>query len=157
MLFIIRKRQRIKHASLCDTFRNYLTDYLTNRLGYWLFIDGVDPFTPTEGAKELIKLQIANRGFAKCYNKYEMKIRAVAEDGAVYYLNNDYPDTTLFDSDTVNEVTLSLDYASVPEGKYTLELGLFFGERPIMLAMKEETRTEDGFYRLTDLTVAPID
>lgn len=136
---------------------DYLTDYLTNRLGYWLFIDSVDPFTPTEGAKELIKLQIANRGFAKCYNKYEMKIRAVAEDCAVYYLNNDYPDTTLFDSDTLNEVTLPLDYTSVPAGKYTLELGLFFGERPIMLAMKEEARTEDGFYRLTDLTVAPLD
>ena len=120
-------------------------------------INPLDLSTPTEGTFRMCKLVIANRGFAKCYNKYEIKIRAVAEDGAVYYLNNDYPDTTLFDSDTVNEVTLSLDYTSVPAGKYTLELGLFFGERPIMLAMKEEARTEDGFYRLTDLTVAPID
>jgi hypothetical protein len=37
----------------------YLTDYLTNRLGYWLFIDGVDPHTPTEGSFEMIKLVIA--------------------------------------------------------------------------------------------------
>ena len=135
----------------------YLTDYLTNRLGYWLFVDGVDPYTPTEGSFEMIKLIIANRGFAKCYNKYEMKLRVVGEGGNVYYLNEDYPDTRLFDNDSVNEVILRLDYRRVPKGKYTLELGLFFGECPIKLAMKAETRTEDGFYRLTEVDVSSID
>ena len=135
----------------------YLTDYLTNRLGYWLFVDGVDPFTPTEGAKEMCKLIIANRGFAKCYHKYRLDLRLRDADGRIYPLNNDSPDTTEWDSGSENEISLRLDYRNVPEGKYTLELGLFSNDRAIKLALKNDLLTADGYYALTEVTVSPMD
>ena len=135
----------------------YLTDYLTNRLGYWLFLDGIDLFTPTEGAREMCKLVIANRGFAKCYNKYTLDIRLTDESGAVYHLNGESPDSREWDADSINEITLRLDYTAVPKGDYRVELGLFSGKRAIKLALKEELLLPDGYYRVADLSVGSVD
>lgn len=135
----------------------YLTDYLTNRLGYWFFVDGVDAFTPTEGSVEMCKLIFANRGFAKCYNKYRLELRLRDKDGRLFDLNCEPIDTTLWESGSVNEVTVRLDYRAVPHGEYSFELGLFSDERPIKLALKEELLLSDGYYKLTDVKVSQID
>lgn len=134
----------------------YLTDYLTNRLGYWLFVEGVDPFTPTEGAEEMIKLIIANRGFAKCYKKHRLELRVRDKEGNVFPIYSDTVDSTLWDSDSTNELSLRADYRGIKAGEYTLELGLFYKERPIKLALNSRLLLEDGFYALSTLRVADL-
>ena len=36
----------------------------------------------------------------------------------------------------------------IPAGSYGVEIALFEGERPIELALKQDLRKEDGFYRI---------
>ena len=36
----------------------------------------------------------------------------------------------------------------LPAGTYGAEIALFEGTRPIELAMREDVKTEDGFYRI---------
>ena len=134
----------------------YLTDYLTNRLGYWFFIEGLDLFSPTEGAMEMAKIVFANRGFSKCYHKYELKLRLSDKEGRVYPLPTESPDTTRWNSEGVYEETLRVDYRNIPAGEYRFELGLFFGERPIKLAIKSDALLPDGYYRLANLCVSSL-
>ena len=135
---------------------DYLTDYIANRLGYWYFIDGIDVGTPTAGATEMAKLYITNRGYSKCYHKYEMKLRLTDSQGKTYPLNSESPDLRRLGAESSTTETLRLDYRGVPAGEYTLELGIFFGERPIKLGMKEEMLTNDGYYALCEVKVAEI-
>ena len=134
----------------------YLTDYLTNRLGYWFFVEGIDPHTPTEGAKEMCELVFANRGFAKCYNKYLIDLRLRDGEGRIYPLNCESPDPRLWEADSVNTVRVRLDYRNVPAGEYRLEMGMLFGERAIKLGLKNELLLPDGYYSLTTVTVGKI-
>ena len=41
----------------------------------------------------------------------------------------------------------------VGPGTYGVELGMFEGQRPIELALKQSVKTEDGFYRLGSVEV----
>jgi hypothetical protein len=134
----------------------YLTDYIANRLGYWFFIDGIDLGTPTSGATEIAKIYIQNRGYSKCYHNYEMKLRLTDSDGNAYPLNDEYPDLRRIGAESSACEVLRLDFRNVPAGEYRLELGIFFGERPIRLGMKEELLTVDGYYALTSLTVSEM-
>lgn len=134
----------------------YLTDYIANRLGYWFFIDGIDVGTPTAGATEMAKLYITNRGYSKCYHKYEMKLRLTDSQGKTYPLNSESPDLRRLNAESSTTETLRLDYRSVPVGEYTLELGIFYGDRPIKLGMREEMLTNDGYYVLCKVKVAEM-
>ena len=131
----------------------YLTEYLANRLGYWFFIDGVDMGYPTSGTYEIAKILISNKGYSKCYHQYDLKLRARSRDGSLYSLNSDYPDSTRWESDTVSEEAVKLDFTGVPAGKYTLDVGLFLGETPIKLGINASLKTDDGFYGLFEFTV----
>ena len=131
----------------------YLNDYLANRLGYWFFIDGVDIGYPTSGTAETAKVRISNRGYAKCYNQYDLKLRARSSDGKLYPLNCKYPDSTRWERECVSVECIKLDFFGVPAGEYTLDIGLFFGETPIKLGIKENLKTEDGYYGVFNFSV----
>lgn len=135
---------------------DYITDYLANRLGYWLFIDAVDPGTPSSGSTEITKVYVANRGFAKCYHKYDLKLRLSDDKGNTYSLNNEYPDSTKWANDTVTEEIMRLDYRKVPAGEYTMELGLFEGDLPIKLGIAQECLKSDGYYSLCPIIVTSL-
>ena len=135
----------------------YLTDYIANRLGYWYFIDGIDVGTPTAGATEITKLYITNRGFSKCYHKYELKFRLSDKNGKKYPLGAESPDPGRWEAESSACETIRLDYRSIEAGEYTLELGLFDGNVPIKLGMKEELYAGDGYYALCVLRVLPVD
>lgn len=134
----------------------YISEYLANRLGYWYFIEGIDPGTPSSGSTEIARVYIKNSGYARGYHRYELKLRLRGSDGSVYPLNEDSPDSTRWEADTITEERLRLDYRRVPAGTYRLELGLFFGDEPIKLALKEKTHAEGGFYTLTEIEVTPL-
>ncbi len=131
----------------------YLSDYIANRLGYWFFIDGIDLGTPSAGYYEMAHVFIKNKGYSKCYHQYDLKIRLVSDDGRVYALNSEYPDSRRWESETLTEETLRLDYRHVPAGEYHAEIGLFDGETPVRLGIKEEYLTPDGYYRVTKTAV----
>ena len=134
----------------------YLADYIANRLGYWFFIDGIDLGTPTSGATEMAKIYLANRGYARCYHNYELKLRLTDKDGKAYPLNIEAPDLRRIGAESSACEALRLDYKRVPAGEYSFELGVFDGDRPIKLGMKEEMLTEDGHYTLTTLAVSEM-
>ena len=131
----------------------YLTDYIANRLGYWFFIDGVDLGSPCSGATEMATVYVRNNGYARCYHSYELRLRLTDGEGNVYPLNSTYPDSTRWERDTLSEETLRLDYTGVPAGEYRFELGLFEGDLPIKLAIKNEYATREGYYALFDVKV----
>ena len=134
----------------------YISEYIANRLGYWFFIEGIDPGTPSSGATEMARVYIRNGGYARCYNQYDLKLRLRSEDGSTYPLNDKYPDSTRWEADTLSTERLRLDYRRVPRGEYSLEIGLFFGDEPIKLALKESTKSTDGFYTLSKIEVKPL-
>ena len=134
----------------------YLTEYLANRLGYWFFIDGVDIGYPVAGRDEICKILVRNNGYSKCYDQYDLKLRARDKDGNVYPLNDKSPDSTRWESESVTEETLRLSFGNVPAGEYTLECGMLYENEPIKLAIKADRLTDDGYYKLVDFTVEEI-
>lgn len=134
----------------------YLSDYCANRLGYWFFIEGIDLGTPTAGCSEIGKVCIRNNGFSKCYHQYDLKLRLQDAQGNTYALNDRYPDSTRWERETTIEEVFRLHYSNVPPGTYHVEIGLFEGETPIRLAVKQEYLQPDGYYRLTELRVTPL-
>jgi hypothetical protein len=96
---------------------------------------------------------IRNNGYSKCYHKYALKLRLTDGEGNHYALNADFPDATRWESDTLTPETLRLDFRGVPEGEYLFELGLFDGDGPIKLAVKNEYALEDGYYRFFNIKV----
>ena len=123
----------------------WLTEYAANRLGYWFFLEGIELPPLMAGVKNRIRLYFANRGFAASYRKYDLKLRLTGENGTY---------TETLDADcrkwVPGEVTAE-DTVVRPEilaGSYGVEIALFEGERPIELALKQDLRMEDGFYRI---------
>ena len=131
----------------------YLSDYIANRLGYWFFIDGIDLGTPSSGAFEIARVFVRNRGYSKCYHQYDLKLRAVSDDGSLYCLNDRYPDSTKWDAESLNEEAMKLDFRAVPPGEYHLEVGMFEGDKPIKLGFSESCIGEEGYYRVLKFTV----
>jgi hypothetical protein len=82
-----------------------------------------------------------------------MKIRAVSDDGSVYYLNSVSPDSTRWEAESLTEETLKLDFRAVPVGDYHLEIGMFDGDNPIKLGFKNDCNAQDGYYRVSKITV----
>lgn len=116
----------------------YLAEYCANRLGYWFFLTGmvIPPLQRT--AHNFITLHIENRGWARAYHDYKLKIRiACAEYEKTI--------TSDFDLRTVKpggsaDIRVRLDLRGFPEGRYryVLYVGIFDGERPVELAVKKE-------------------
>ena len=134
----------------------YLSDYCANRLGYWFFIEGIDLGTPSSGCRELGKVYIRNNGFSQCYHQYDLKLRLQDAQGNTYTLNDRCPDSTRWEREQTWEEVFRLDYRQVPPGAYHVELGLFEGDRPIRLALKQETLQPDGYYRLSQIQVTSL-
>ncbi|MBE5040898.1 DUF4832 domain-containing protein [Ructibacterium gallinarum] len=132
--------------------RHALTEYIANRLGYWYFITGIDLPECVCGTKTVMKLYVENHGWAKAYNSYTLKICAINEN-AKY---------ELFSCEGINlhwenkhTETIILNFKNVPKGKYKLALGLYEGEIPIKLAIKNEN-WNCGMYELCDFSVGEL-
>ncbi len=55
-----------------------------------------------------------------------------------------------------SEEVFRLNYRNVPAGTYHVEIGLFEGTKPIKLGIKQERLLADGYYRLSEIQVAPL-
>lgn len=133
----------------------YVADYCANRLGYWYFIEGIKlPECVAEYPTEAV-IYMENRGWSAAYHKYTIKVAAVSSDGTKYILNNESPDNRRWKPGEITSERIRLDFRGVPAGKYSLEIGLFDGERPVKLALKDECGRDGGMYDLDEFTVEP--
>ncbi|MBP3292935.1 MAG: DUF4832 domain-containing protein, partial [Clostridia bacterium] len=128
----------------------YLTEYAANRLGYWYFLDGAEvPHIMTGGCPNNVVLYIENRGFAKAYHKYSMKIKLEGDMGC---LNEevDCGDNRQWAAGEITAVPLTIHPVRAMQGEFMLSIGLFENERPIELGMKNGA---DGFYPVGKVTI----
>jgi len=129
---------------------HWFHDHVANLLGYWYFIDGVTLPELREGMNGRIVLRCANRGFARGYHDYELRVRI--DDQIVATVpaanRNWLPDKPV-------DLPVSIAVKHLAAGDYGVEVGLFEGERPIQLGLKEETKREGGYYEICRLEVAP--
>ena len=135
------------HGYPRDWLKNeyYLTEYCANRLGYWYFLTGAVLPEWTSTAYNTLELDLENRGWARAYWPFDLKLRLKNEQGS-YIIPLD-ADNRAWMPDAPVTLTLRVNATGVPEGEYDVAVGLFEGETPIKLAIKE-TALADGFYTI---------
>lgn len=131
----------------------YLTEYCANRLGYWYFVTGAVIPELTDTAYNIIELDVENRGWARAYRKYELKVRLCGEGGT--YTVPVECDNRTWEPDAPLTLALRLDARGVPEGDYDLLIGMFEGEVPIKLAIKQEAMQND-YYKIARTHVRSV-
>ena len=131
----------------------YLTEYCANRLGYWYFVTGAVIPELTNTAYNVIELDVENRGWARAYRKYELRVRLCGE-GGTYTIPMECDNRT-WEPDTPVTLALRLDARGVPEGNYDLLIGMFEGETPIRLAIKQEAM-QDDYYKIARTHVRSV-
>ena len=131
----------------------YLTEYCANRLGYWYFITGAVLPELTDTAYNIISLDIENRGWARAYHPFDLKLRLRGEQGS--YVIPLEADNRTWLPDTPVTLDLRVNATGVPAGDYEVAVGLFEGERPVKLAIKETALT-DGFYTIGRTSVRRV-
>ena len=128
----------------------YLTEYAANRLGYWYFLDGAElPETMSGGCPNRVVLYIENRGFAKAYHKYSMRVKLEGDMGC-FVEEADCGDNRTWAAGEIAKIAFDVHPMRTMQGNYMLSVGLFEGERPIELAMKNGA---DGYYPVGKVTV----
>ncbi|MCQ2433080.1 MAG: DUF4832 domain-containing protein [Clostridia bacterium] len=131
----------------------YLTEYCANRLGYWFFIPYAVVPPMQNSAHNVMKLKIENHGWAKAYWNFTLKVR-LSGTGGEKIIASDFDLRTL-GPDSGAEVTIPLDLRGLSEGEYAVSVGIFDGDRPVKLAMKENARVGD-FYEICRVHAAGI-
>ncbi len=131
----------------------YLTEYCANRLGYWYFITGACIPELTDTVYNIITLDMENRGWARAYWPFDFKLRLKNEQGSyIIPLDADNRDWL---PDAPFTLDLRVDARGVPAGEYDVAVGLFEGDRPVKLAIKE-TALDEGFYTIGRTTVRSV-
>jgi len=119
----------------------YLTEYCANRLGYWYFVTSatVPELEATNHNK--IVLHLENRGWAPAYHKYVLKVKIGDK-----VTESDYDICTLMDASSA-DVIIKPDLCGLDAGTYDVCVGLFDGDTPIKLGIKQQYE-KDGFYQI---------
>lgn len=131
-----------------------LTAYCANRLGYWYFVTGAELPTLTPTAHNMVILDVENRGFARAYWRFDLKVRLKDADGHTYVIDTDCDNRT-WQPNTPVRVPLKIDCRGIPAGNYQFAIGLFEGETPIKFALKDEI-FEDNFYAIGQIEMKNI-
>ncbi|MBO4363319.1 MAG: DUF4832 domain-containing protein [Clostridia bacterium] len=130
----------------------YLTEYCANRLGYWLFVPyAVATSKAYATAHNALTLCFENRGWARPYWKFDIKV-CVSGNGFKKIIPVE-GDLRRLESGEKQEFTVDLDLRDLPKGEYEVCAGVFEGEKPVKLAIKESALREGGFYKITNLAV----
>ena len=94
------------------------------------------------GKENTLSLYVENRGFARAYFPYKLKIK-LTKSGCERIYEADSGNTAWLAG---RETKADIGFVPVGDaGEYSLSLGLFEDERPVYFAMKEERQSADGF------------
>ena len=130
----------------------WLSEFCANRLGYWYFLNGLETGTLLRGAKNRITLYGENRGYAKSYRRYDLKLM-LRGDGGTYIQTVD-ADNRLWQRGEAFCVQTALTPAgTLSAGTYMLSAGLFEGDRPIEFGIKKSRINE---YGMADLAAVEV-
>ncbi|MBO5842148.1 MAG: DUF4832 domain-containing protein, partial [Clostridia bacterium] len=103
-------------------------------------------------AHNIVTLDVQNRGWARAYRKYDLKIRLRGADGSEYVLDTDTDNRTWL-SGQKKTIALRPDLRDIPAGKYEVAIGMFEGDKTVKLALKQEI-FDGRFYTIAkDITV----
>lgn len=125
-----------------------MTEYCANRLGYWYFIPKATIPALQNTKYNTIKITLENHGWAPAYWKFDLKIK-IGDKITVC----DYDIRTLSENSGV-ELILKPDLRGLEPGEYEVEIGLFEGDLPIKLAIKNDYY-ENGYYKIGKTKVLP--
>ena len=133
----------------------YITEYCANRLGYWYFLTAATvPSIMTATAYNKVTLEMENRGWAPAYNRYALKFKLTDKSGNEYVINADFDNRALMPNQPAS-IDLKLDLRGIPSGEYTLSIGVFEDDTPILLALKKDIY-DNGFYKIARITVKGV-
>lgn len=128
-------------------------EYCANRLGYWFFLNGArigKLFADTTCTMDFF---FENKGFARSYHKYDLKVKLVNnETNEEYFFNSFDNDCRKWQPNVEVRERVKLDLRGVKAGNYSVLVGLFEGERDIKLALKEDIYN-NGYYKVTDIDI----
>lgn len=142
------------HGYAASWLKEYkpMTEYLANRLGYWYFVNGAEFMDAQCGSKSLFRLYVENKGFARAYHKYSLKVMA-RSDTNVYVLNDESPDNRKWDGGCSYIENIVLDFDGIPAGEYKLTIGMYENVHPIKLALQQHLMNSDGSYTIDNIKV----
>ena len=132
----------------------WLAEYCANRLGYWYFVTGVTAQELTDTAHNRIRLQVENRGWARAYHCFTLKLALRDANGILHSVDTD-ADNTLWQPNAPQTLNLRFDCRGVPAGEYSLCVGMFEKDVPVKLALKQEVYA-DGYYALCPVKVRSV-
>lgn len=133
----------------------YLTAFCANRLGYWYFIPSAVVPPLALDAPNLITLHIENRGYAKAYKPFTLKLRLTDENGKTYTETIADADNRTWLPDRVTAQVCRIRPTGLRPGECDLAVGLFEGDTPIKLGLKPGA-DKDGFYTLCRTAVREL-
>ena len=122
-----------------------LHNYVANRLGYWYFVNGY----ALDG--RTLRLWVQNKGYAPAYYGYTARIMLRSGDKTYVVYEGDSQNKN-WQPNEQHIQSYNLDLSAVPNGNYDLCFGLFEGDTPVKLALKQEL-LEDSLYTLGTITV----
>lgn len=134
---------------------------LANLAGYWYFPKyAVLPDTLRKSReRNYLKMSWENHGVAPAYHRYDLKLKLSDPfSGKVYYWNlkESYNLHWMPDRIVGEFYHLDLPEALIP-AKYDIKIGLFDNstteERVVELALKNERRDEQGYYKMGEIVV----
>ena len=132
----------------------WLAEYCANRLGYWYFVPCAVVPELTASAHNRVSVTFRNKGWSKAYHEKRIVFAVTGEDGKVYKSETGKRIDAL-DTEEEAVFTLNLDLRNVPGGEYSVCLGVFEGDTPIKLALKDEIKRGD-FYEIAKRTVRAL-
>lgn len=133
----------------------YVVEYLANRLGYWYAIHSIAVNDEIcSGAKALIKTVWENMGFAPSYNKFifEVKLTNIVSCDQYTYVVSDFDNRNIMPGKSFT-ICSFIDTGNISEGRYSISIRLRENSRPILIALCDKIKDEDGFYKLCETTV----
>ena len=132
----------------------WLAEYCANRLGYWYFIPSAVVPELTASNHNRASVTVKNKGWSKAYHEKRIVFAVIGEDGKIYKCETGARIDQL-DTEEEASFTVNLDLRSVPGGEYSVCIGVFEGDTPIKLALKDEIKRGD-FYEIAKRTVRAL-
>ena len=130
-----------------------LTRRLANRCGYWYFPQSAAwPDAVKRGEEFNFSLTMLNRGVAPAYHRHTVSLRLRGDESYRRELT-EFDNRQWMPDVAVTSMAPFRVPREMPAGKYSVEVALFDGKRPIELALRDACVTDDGYYRLGEIAV----
>jgi hypothetical protein len=151
------------HASFCGFHGDprlwlrenpVLTDYLSNRMGYWLFIPWIERLSQWRaGGRAAFDIGISNRGVAPTYWPASAAVRIKRGDGRSHEQQANLDPKRWIPGEHKERILIDVpdDYTGTCELQIRLRDETL--DCPILLAMKENRRDDGGWHTIDEIEV----